>query len=769
MKKIFNQRKLNAGQLILDSLRPALQHLDCLLEQAIAAAQAVYEPEAATDPHRGLYITQDQVARLLSCKPGDPLLWLEENRSGNSLADSISPDSRLALLQQTFNLSPFDIDLILIALAPEIDLRYERLYAYLQDDVTRKRPTVDLALNLLCPDAVVKLERRAHFFAPSAPLMKHGLLHLTADPHQVQPPFLSYYLKLDEQISRFLLGHSGLDSRLATACELIEPSIQLDSLTLTPEIKQGLRSLARQTRETQQPLRLYFQGLQGLGQRPTAEALAAEIGRLLLCVNLIQVLETNTDFAQLLQLLWREAWFQNAILYLDGLDALGSQANAIPYRQLLAALSQGTSITILAGVQPWLVDGGAPMGIIVVPFTTPDFARRRTCWQTNLKAAGIAIASTDLDALADRFCLTSDQIASAITTACNTARWRAACSPAPEANRKGEEGEQGIGEAVPNPKSQTAAQEFREGGHNPVRPAKRRRQAPAQNPKLIDLFAAARAQSGPALAALARKIEPKFRWNDIVLAPERLAQLWEICNQVKYRHVVYGEWGFDDKLSLGKGVNALFSGPPGTGKTMAAEIIASELQLDLYKIDLSQVVSKYIGETEKNLDRIFTAAENANIILLFDEADALFGKRSEVKDAHDRYANLEIAYLLQKMEEYEGITILTSNLRQNLDEAFTRRIRFIVEFPFPEPEYRLQIWQGIWPKKTPLAAELDLKLLAQKFKLAGGNIRNIALAAAFLAAEEGHCVSMKHLLQATKREFQKMGRLIGEKEFLQFE
>jgi SpoVK/Ycf46/Vps4 family AAA+-type ATPase len=268
------------------------------------------------------------------------------------------------------------------------------------------------------------------------------------------------------------------------------------------------------------------------------------------------------------------------------------------------------------------------------------------------------------------------------------------------------------------------------------------------------------------LTALARKISPKKTWDNIILPADQLRQLREICNQVKYHHIVGQQWGFDETLSLGKGINVLFSGSSGTGKTMAAEVIANELQLDLYKIDLSQIVSKYIGETEKNLDRVFTAAENANAILLFDEADALFGKRSEVKDAHDRYANLEVAYLLQKMEEYEGVTILTTNLRQNLDEAFTRRIRFIIEFPFPEVDYRLQIWQGIFPKQMPLGEDVDLPLMAQQFKLAGGNIRNIALAAAFLAAEDGESVGMKHLLQATKREFQKMGRLVNEDDFL---
>jgi SpoVK/Ycf46/Vps4 family AAA+-type ATPase len=209
----------------------------------------------------------------------------------------------------------------------------------------------------------------------------------------------------------------------------------------------------------------------------------------------------------------------------------------------------------------------------------------------------------------------------------------------------------------------------------------------------------------------------------------------------------------------------------GGAERHAAEVIASAVGLDLYKIDLAGVVSKYIGETEKNLDRIFTAAENANAILLFDEADALFGKRSEVRDSHDRYANVEISYLLQKMEEYEGIAILATNLRQNLDEAFVRRLAFTVHFPFPDEESRRRIWQGIWPAALPLAGPsagsgqaVDLDVLARQFKLSGGNIRNIALAAAFLAAEDGQVVSRAHLRQATRREYQKLGKTLTEDE-----
>ncbi|HEX9595413.1 MAG TPA: ATP-binding protein, partial [Anaerolineales bacterium] len=283
-------------------------------------------------------------------------------------------------------------------------------------------------------------------------------------------------------------------------------------------------------------------------------------------------------------------------------------------------------------------------------------------------------------------------------------------------------------------------------------------------PTMHDLFNAARAQSGHDLATLAQKVDLHYTWGDIVLPEDSLAQLHEICQRVTQRRRVLGEWGFDRKLSLGKGVNALFAGPSGTGKTMAAEIVANELGLDLYKIDLAGVVSKYIGETEKNLDRIFREAEDANAMLFFDEADALFGKRSAIKDAHDRYANIEISYLLQKMEAYDGLAILATNLRQNLDEAFIRRLAFTVHFPFPDEASRRRIWQGIWPAATPLGEAVDLDFMAGQFKLSGGNIKNNALAAAFLAATDGGAVTMEHLLQATRREYQKMGKTLSEVE-----
>lgn len=271
-----------------------------------------------------------------------------------------------------------------------------------------------------------------------------------------------------------------------------------------------------------------------------------------------------------------------------------------------------------------------------------------------------------------------------------------------------------------------------------------------------------REQARPRLDDLAQRVHVLAGWDDLILPPAPLAALREIAMQVRQRATVYGRWGFAERSNRGLGVSALFIGASGVGKTMAAEVLANELALDLYKIDLSQVVSKYIGETEKNLRRVFDAAEEGGAILLFDEADALFGKRSEVKDSHDRYANIEVSYLLQRMEAYRGLAILTTNLKNTLDPAFLRRIRFVVHFPFPDASQRMAIWQRIFPPQTP-TQNLDLEKLAQ-LNVAGGNIRNIALTAAFLAAEEESPVTMRHLLQAARSEYLKIEKTLTAEE-----
>jgi hypothetical protein len=263
-----------------------------------------------------------------------------------------------------------------------------------------------------------------------------------------------------------------------------------------------------------------------------------------------------------------------------------------------------------------------------------------------------------------------------------------------------------------------------------------------------------RLQARRPLDDLAQRIEPGATRADLVLPEPQLQALREIRMHVDQRRTVYETWGFAATCSRGLGISALFAGASGTGKTMAAEVLANELRLDLYRIDLSQVVSKYIGETEKNLRRIFGAAEESGAILLFDEADALFGKRSEVKDSHDRYANIEVSYLLQRMESYRGLAILTTNMKSALDAAFLRRIRFVIVFPFPDLALRSEIWRRVFPRATP-TERLDPARLG-RLAIAGGNIRNIALNAAFFAAEEGKSVGMAHLLQAARGEYAKL-------------
>lgn len=276
------------------------------------------------------------------------------------------------------------------------------------------------------------------------------------------------------------------------------------------------------------------------------------------------------------------------------------------------------------------------------------------------------------------------------------------------------------------------------------------------------LWQACRAQSHPRLGELAQHIQPMASWNDLVLPNAQTQTLREVAVHVRQRMTVYETWGFAGKSARGLGISALFAGISGTGKTMAAEVLANELQLDLYRIDLSQVVNKYIGETEKNLRRVFDAAEEGGAILLFDEADALFGKRSDVKDSHDRYANVEVSYLLQRMESYRGLAILTTNMKEAIDTAFMRRIRFVVQFTFPDAEQRAEIWRRIFPIQTPTEG-LDVERLA-RLSIAGGNIRNIAIYAAFLAADSSQPVRMSHLLRAARAEYTKLEKPLSEAE-----
>ncbi|WP_072622222.1 ATP-binding protein [Spirulina major] len=277
-----------------------------------------------------------------------------------------------------------------------------------------------------------------------------------------------------------------------------------------------------------------------------------------------------------------------------------------------------------------------------------------------------------------------------------------------------------------------------------------------------DLWDVCRHQSRPRLDELAQRITANAAWDNLVLPEREYEALQMITAQVRQRMRVYQDWGFSRNQERGLGITALFAGASGTGKTLAAEAIAAALNLDLYRIDLSSIISKYIGETEKNLRKLFDAAEGGGVILLFDEADALFGKRSEVKDSRDRHANVEVAYLLQRIEAFQGLAILTTNLKNSLDPAFLRRIRFVINFPFPKAPQRAEIWRRTFPPQTP-TQNLDYNLLAQ-LEVSGGNIKSIAMNAAFIAAEADEPIQMKHLLQAARSEYIKIEKVLTDAE-----
>ena len=684
-----------------EALLPAIERLDALLGSAVRKAEQIYGQQSSADPYRGLYISDEEAAQLLKRAPGAPLFAAEPCAGGVG--------SRLEQLGRDHGLEPFDLDLIIVALAPELDLRYERLYAYLQDDVTRKRPSVDLALNLLCKSAADKIERRSRL-APEAPLRREGLLHLVCDPSQVAVPLLSCYIKLDDQVVKFLLGLRSLDARVTGYCRLIDPTVDLDALLLPGGLKDGVMAITRRAVDSGGPARLYLRGPAGVGKRSLAEAAAKRLQRPLLTLDLSLVPVFGAEFAAAIDLALREARFFDAVLYIDGFDSLAGDERRLQSQHLMSRVAEFQGILFIGGAIPWIDRGRAKSGVTPVVISSPDFGTRMELWQRALARQSIELTEPDLIRLANRFQFTPRQIERAVDAARTCCQLRCYA----ETNEQ-------------------------------------------ISLHLDDLIAAAREQSKASFGNLAAAVNAKAKWDDIVLPQDQKMQLLEICNQAEHRYLVYGLWGFDAKLSTGKGLNVLFSGPPGSGKTMAAEVIANRLRLDLHKIDLSQVVSKYIGETEKNVSRVFIEARASNAILFFDEADAIFGRRSEVRDAHDRYANVEVAFLLQQMDEYEGISILATNLKQNIDEAFLRRLSFTLEFPFPDESSRRRIWETAWPLDTPRHENIDFAHLSRVFRFSGGSIKNTVLAAAFLGARRGH-VDMADLLIAARRESEKLGK-----------
>jgi SpoVK/Ycf46/Vps4 family AAA+-type ATPase len=540
--------------------------------------------------------------------------------------------------------------------------------------------------------------------------MRYRLLWFADTSPDAQVPLLTRALRVDERIIRYLLGSDECDERLQCCCRRVTPSRSFHELVSDGNGQEDLVRIARWHAARNLPAIMYFFGPYGTGKKHTAEAICQVLSKQMLVFDSRMLKEPQKN--DLLLLLLREAMLQKSCIYFEHFDQVLAGDGAVDPLRLFGELDRFTGWIFISATQPY-----EPPALFQAhafyryEFLYPSFEARKELWRRFLTDA--VTADVDIPALATAFRFSGGQILDAISSA------------------------RGIAKAK-NP-DQTAV-------------------------SMDDLRRGCKAQSNKNLSVYARMVRSRYQWGDIVLIPDAKAQLQEICDYIRFRGRVFTDWGFGNKLSLGKGLNILFTGPSGTGKTMAAEIIAAQAGLDLYKIDLSSVVSKYIGETEKNLKNIFLEAETSNAILFFDEADALFGKRTEVRDAHDRYANIEVNYLLQKMEDYEGVVILASNFPKNIDEAFRRRMHFSVDFAVPERDLREEIWTHIFPDKTPLGDDIDFTFLSG-FKISGGNIKNIALNAAFLAAADSGEVTMKCLIKATRREFQKIGRLYVKEEF----
>src|SRR5712692_4537012 len=702
------------------SLKHVLQRLE-LVEARVRAAVARRRP---TDPEtddrfRGLYISQTHVDRLLADRAApaapDPAAAKarEEIEASADAAEHQGADLRLRRLARNFRLDEIDIEWLLIAMAPDVDARFERLFGYLQDDVSRRRASVGLGLELCgLPSSSAYARSR---LAPGAPLVDECLVQVEEN----ERPVLTRPLRVPDRVAAHLLGSDIPDAVVAALAYQCEQAMPEQTATLVRWMRDESPSPLVGSQIPSPSAGYQFPSPSGGGQgggsrlayireRPGASGAAlassafAQVGRPTLALDLDR-LRTEDDVPMVAALTAREAG-------LTGAGVVAGPVEVLITRGLPAvrAFSEMPALVVLVGARSW--DPGWARDVpFICEAPVPDAVQRAELWRRNLN--GDTPAGLDLAGTMAQFRLTAEQV------------HRAARAARMEAHA---------------------------------------REVPLDEE---ELKAGARAQNAAGLERLARRIQPAVGVADLVLPPDTMEQLKELLTRARYREQVLDVWKMGGPSARRRGLTALFAGPSGTGKTMAAEVLASELGLDLYTVDLATVVDKYVGETEKNLDRIFAEAERVNGVILFDEADALFGKRSEVSDAHDRYANVEVAYLLQRMELFEGIAILATNLRANLDEAFTRRLDSLIDFPEPEAEYRRRLWERSLGTTMPRTADLDLDFLAESFKLSGGAIRNIAVAAAYAAAEAGHPLDMGDLVRATQREYTKLGRMVVESEF----
>jgi hypothetical protein len=678
---------------------PSLAYLYARLGLLEARVRAAVDRRRAADADpedrfRGLYISEAQVDALLA-GPTGPLVPPEADGAAAVLmaelearvAEAEAAGARIRLLElaRAFDLAPVDVELLLVALAPDLDPRFERLYGYLHDDVSRRRASVGLALELGGGGGGWGTGPDRDRLGPLAPLVAGGLL-LVED---LDRPTLTRSLRVPDRVAAHLLGDDAPDPVIEA---LLTATVAVD-LAEVDAVARGLDAGLRL---------VYLRERAGASGRSLGTTALARRGKAAVALDLAR-LTTADDPVAIASAASRESRLRGAGLVVGPVEALVERSPAA-----VRAFAELPGPVILVGGRDW-DPAWSREPPLVLDAPVPSVEQRHELWTQSLN--GDAPDGFDPALATIAFRLAPEQIDRA------------------------------------------------------ARAARRAAIAAGRAMTVDDVSAGARAQNAAGLERLARRIVPSVGWEDLVLPPVVEQQLRELVARARHRERVVGEWRMGTKGARGLGITALFCGDSGTGKTMSAEVLAGDLGFDVYVIDLSTVVDKYIGETEKNLDRIFTEADRVNGILLFDEADALFGKRSEVKDARDRYANVEVAYLLQRMERFDGLAILTTNLRSNVDEAFVRRLDAIVDFPMPEEEHRLRLWGRNLGPELPVAGDIDIAFLARRFKISGGNIRNVCVTAAYLAAADGRTVGMTDLVRATEREYRKLGRLMVEAEF----
>ncbi len=656
----------------MSHLLTRVRALEGLVRRAVDRRRA--GDPAPDDPFRGLYLSHEHVDRLLD-QPGAGDLgpdadFRAEEAATEAAADRAEGALRPRTLAAAFGLDETDVRLLLVALAPDVEPRFERFYGYLNDDVTRRRATIGLALELAGGEPAQAADR-----ARVARLADAGLVLI----EDADRPYLGRSLRVPDRVTGHLIGDDRPDPALLP---LVAATVPVRPL--------HLRTAAR--------LVYLREPVAGVARSRVAAAGPAVLLDL-------ERLPPGEDLAPLARIAAREALLRDAVLVAGPVEALAERGQAA-----IRALADQACRVIVTGRGGWDPAWSRDVPLVVdVPEPGPQ--ERLDLWQAYLDGSDGAGGGIDPTADTAQFVLSPDQVG------------RAARSGLLQAAYEGVE--------------LTARH----------------------------LQAGARAQNTAGLDRLARRVEPAVGWADLVLPASQLGQLHELTARARHRRQVLDDWRMRPGGGRGRGVSALFAGDSGTGKTLAAEVVAGELGLDVYVVNLATVIDKYIGETEKNLEKIFTEAAGINGVLLFDEADAVFGKRSEVNDAHDRYANVETAYLLQRMESFDGIAILTSNLRANVDDAFTRRLDAVVDFPMPDEEHRRRLWDRCLGTALPRADDLDLDFCAAAFELPGGNIRSIALTAAYFAAEGDRAVCMADLVRAVHREYRKLGRLSVEAEF----